>query len=668
VSPGLLLWAALTAGAATEIVVVTPERADLPIEEVPVSTTVLTREDIEALPAVDLGEILAELPGFQVLSARDPGALPMVSSRGFFGGGEAEYVLLLVDGSPVANVESGIVDWRSLRSVEIERIEAMRGAGSSLYGDAALGGVIQVFTRRERADDGPEGTVSASVASFGSFSGDAGYRAPLGRTALGISGTLAHTDGFREHSAETRSGADASLQFPERGKSSWSLSFSADATDREDPGLLRRDEPGLSPEDSDPMFRFDFENGKTGRVKLAYRYQGSSAVCLGNLQLSGRESDGTRTLLIAADLGDRTHREIATRSVDGSFQIGTPAGTRTFDALAAVDVSSERLDLLYRSVSEAGVPEGELAGVDGGRRRLGIVLSGSARASSRVRFTSGVRFDRIEDRVEDDPDLVSSDRSIQEAVSPRVGINVRAGPLDRDPVSFFAQISRAFKAPTLEQLFDPRPFPDFAGGTFRISNPLLSPQRALTVEGGAARSTARATFDATAYRTEVEDEIDFDPATFTYRNIGRTLHTGAEISGSARWDRFTPFVRYAFTRVESLEGESQGRQLKNVPLHSLAAGVNARFDRGVAITIRGSWMEGRYLDDLEQIPAENALVIDVRAQKALSHVRLWLDVLNATDATYEQAGFLLPDFAGGEAAYVLPAAGRTVRLGADWTF
>jgi len=58
-----------------------------------------------------------------------------------------------------------------------------------------------------------------------------------------------------------------------------------------------------------------------------------------------------------------------------------------------------------------------------------------------------------------------------------VGATVQLGSLQA-PVSVFLQVSRAFKAPTVDQLADARPFPDFAGGTFVISNPLLAPQRA----------------------------------------------------------------------------------------------------------------------------------------------------------------------------------------------
>jgi outer membrane receptor protein involved in Fe transport len=134
--------------AVRENVVGTAERAPEGRESIPAAVTVLTREDIERLPANDLGELLRYLPGFHVHFGTPFGGAPMVSARGFFGGGEAEYVQLLVDGVPVSDVESGLADWRGIRAADVERIEALRGPASALYGDTALGGVIQIFTRR----------------------------------------------------------------------------------------------------------------------------------------------------------------------------------------------------------------------------------------------------------------------------------------------------------------------------------------------------------------------------------------------------------------------------------------------------------------------------------------------------------------------------------------
>src|SRR5262245_57304175 len=94
----------------TEIVV-TAERGDTPRREVPAATVVLEADAVPELPVVQLSEIGTFLPGFQLQQGQPYAVRPLISSRGFFGGGEAEYVLLLVDGVPTGDAESGLIDW-----------------------------------------------------------------------------------------------------------------------------------------------------------------------------------------------------------------------------------------------------------------------------------------------------------------------------------------------------------------------------------------------------------------------------------------------------------------------------------------------------------------------------------------------------------------------------
>jgi outer membrane receptor protein involved in Fe transport len=280
-----------------------------------------------------------------------------------------------------------------------------------------------------------------------------------------------------------------------------------------------------------------------------------------------------------------------------------------------------------------------------------------------VRLTTGVRWDRIAD------DFGAASRSRQEAWSPRLGLNWRLGSLGASPLVLFAQVSRAFKAPTLDQLFDPRPFPDFAGGSFTISNPNLKPQKAETIEAGVSRLADALSFELVAYRTEVRDEIDFDPATFQYRNIGKSRHVGIEAS-TRLFGRgpFSPSLSYEWTRVEPLEGDDRGTQLKNIPEHLVRAGLGAALPASLQAEVHYTWMGGRFLDDPNRIPLADASVLDLRLQRAFGGVRVRLDLLNLTDEEYEQFGFALPDFTGGVAAYYLPGAGFAARAGIDWGF
>ncbi len=108
-------------------IVVTAERGETPRRSVPVSTVVIA--DASALPAAHPSELVSFLPGFNVARSQFIAGRPVVSARGFLGGGKAEYIVLLVDGVPVSDAESGLIDWSLLLASSIRRVEASRGPG-----------------------------------------------------------------------------------------------------------------------------------------------------------------------------------------------------------------------------------------------------------------------------------------------------------------------------------------------------------------------------------------------------------------------------------------------------------------------------------------------------------------------------------------------------------
>ena len=161
------------------------------------ASSILRREEIESLPAEDLAALIGHLPGLTVL-LDGAGNRPMVTARGFFGGGEAEYVQLLVDGVPAGDAESGLVDWTFLPAEAIERIEYLRGPASALYGDTALGGVIEVFTRA--ATSPMSGALTIDAGSFDTGKGTIFWRR-RGEIEGGVAANNWTTSGYRDQSS-----------------------------------------------------------------------------------------------------------------------------------------------------------------------------------------------------------------------------------------------------------------------------------------------------------------------------------------------------------------------------------------------------------------------------------------------------------------------------------
>jgi outer membrane receptor protein involved in Fe transport len=637
---------------ATEIVV-TPERGDALRALVPAATVVLDAAAIVERPLAHPGEITSFLPGFTVARPDFHAGRPVLSARGFFGGGEAEYVRLLVDGNPVMDVESGLIDWSAISLASVERVEAVKGPGASLYGDSAIGGVIQLFTARLRSG----ASVTASAGSFGSVVADGSYGRRRDGFGVTLSGAGRRTGGAFEHSGGREIVASAGVDGTS-GRLIWRWSASADDRVRDDPGAQSRDALQGNWSASDPLYALDGVDRRGFTTRASLRTDRLPLRPQARVHLSLRDEELMRTILLAPGLGDRRARDLRSLAVGGSLEAEHAfLSPRAAVLRAGVDLARENLDTRYRDVG----PEGQVGAItsraDGFRMRTGLFISSFVDPVASVRLSGGLRWDDVSD-----DGFTGATAQRQRAWSPRGGVVVRLD--DSGDLLLFGQVSKAFKVPTLDQRFDPRPYPDFMGGTFTISTPGLKPQRATNIEVG-VNGGGPVRWSAVAYRITVDDEIDFDVRTFSYANIGRSRHTGFEVDAEGRWRRVRPSISYGLSRVVDAGGE---RQLKNVPRHAVRAA--AHFDLGRAVTTYVSYQRtaGAFLDDENVFAIDGRSALDLRIRRSFGRHALFVDVLNLTNDRYEEYGFTLADFSGGTVPYAYPGAGRAARAGVTLSF
>lgn len=136
----------------------TPTRADSLVSDV----VVIERADIEKLAGRTLPEILQRTAGVQLATNGGRGK----SGNIFIRGTESRHTILLIDGVRYGSATSGTPIWSSLPVESIERIEVLKGPGSSLYGSDGVGGVVQIFTRRGQQGFHPSAFVSAGSQGF----------------------------------------------------------------------------------------------------------------------------------------------------------------------------------------------------------------------------------------------------------------------------------------------------------------------------------------------------------------------------------------------------------------------------------------------------------------------------------------------------------------------
>ena len=171
-------------------VVVTATRTPIALVDSIAPVQVIDRKEIERSQARSLPDLLRGRAGIDLHNQGGPGKLTTMSIRGT----ETDHVLVLVDGVRMGTASAGLVMFHDLPVDQIDRIEIVRGPRTSLYGSEALGGVIQIFTRRDRGAITPR--ASAGIGSNSLREASAGIGGGGMRGWFGIDAAYQRTDGI----------------------------------------------------------------------------------------------------------------------------------------------------------------------------------------------------------------------------------------------------------------------------------------------------------------------------------------------------------------------------------------------------------------------------------------------------------------------------------------
>lgn len=638
-----------------DAVVIVAERAATPMNRSTAVVTRLTAADLARLPYATLADVLRHVPGFAVVDFDGLGRDPQLMVRGFYGGGEAEYITVMVDGHAVNQPHNGTITWETLPPMSsIESIEIVRGSASALHGDAAVAGVINIVTKKS-PQQASELRVGAE--SFGGVSGVADVRRTLGTRDFSASVGFDRTDGFRDHATRAAATGAASLRF------SPTISATARAMwrDFEEPGpLLERFVQDGS--ESDPRFARD--GGNDREINLTVDQVGSlgaGSALRTNYRFGARRAELVRTLPLSPDFGDTRERDLRSTQTGVTSQTDLnptilPVRVDRVSVGASADVAT--VASRYGSQAGDGSPQQDERG-DGRRMALAAYAHLVASPEEWLRWTVGARADFMSDRFEHDGTSFSEKHF---AFSPKAGVNVRYAPTGHAWIS----ASQTFKVPTFDQLFDQRPIPvPFEPFEITTSNPELDPQRGAGVEAGiyhdALVSSARLGFTLTFYHLAMRDELDFDVQTLRYVNLARSRHRGMEAGLTLSQGFVSGYTTVTVQNTIMTAGANTGNQLKAIPGQVFAAGVTVAPPRVGTATVSVTQVADMFIDDANTRRIPSWARVDAQLTRTFGSMAVVVGARNLLDERYNSTGFLDP--AGSGEAYYYPAAGRVVTLG-----
>jgi vitamin B12 transporter len=204
----------------TSDVFVTATRTPISKNNVIADVTTISSEDIERAGSSSLPELLQRQPGIEISNLGGAGKVSTLSLRGT----SSTHSIILIDGMRVGAATSGFSAIEHIPLSQIEKIEILRGPASSLYGQDAIGGVIQIFTKK--GVDGFKPYVGLGYGSYNTSNFQSGIRGGNNQTTYSINFAAINTDGFSAFIPNSNKGEANTANLDKDGYKNYSFSSS----------------------------------------------------------------------------------------------------------------------------------------------------------------------------------------------------------------------------------------------------------------------------------------------------------------------------------------------------------------------------------------------------------------------------------------------------------
>jgi iron complex outermembrane receptor protein len=642
----------------------TPEEAD----SVPAQVRVITAEDIAASGASSLVQILEQVPGIRFNGATAGPGSESVSMRGF---GENSYgrVLVLVDGNKLNNPDLKGINWNAVALADIERIEVLDGSASVRYGNNAVGGVINIITKKS----GP--TRTSLDLSAGGFTA-VGPR-PENREALShfrafpwgnfsVAAEHIGTEGYRDRQAAQTVNTSVRGTIDLTDKLSLSLGASFSYLDYEMPGGLTKEQ---YEDDPTQALRYDW---------TAYDYvpnwddEASEHHYGGSLGLQWFPNDNLELELPLSYTGKSIETDMASLSSYTDRYVHTvevrPKATADFTIanmplrlLGGVDFYYARLENDLHSDPKRDT---KTVTVTTSEFSLGPYLTARLDPLENLTFTTGARFDAAFISAEKTETAFPEDRTkTWNAFVYDTGISYR--PLDN--LKVYAAYGALFRYPFTDELAS------YYGTSYDYFNPDLKPEKGFNVEGGIDFKLQEGiTFNGNLYYMQLRDEIAYDTSTSHNENLDKTRRIGTNIGltiNPISWLELQG--SYSFVDAVFIDGENEDEHIPLVPAHTFYGTLTGKLPFGLsfgpAMEYRSkSYQGGDSANQLEKIDdyvlygAFLRYVLD----KENRQFSLRITIRNLLDTRYTQNVY----YDGYSSSAYYPGDGRSVNVSARYQF
>ncbi len=616
-----------------EISVTVSSRVATDIKDTPAAISVIGEEELDTVKFTDALDMMKRIPGYSM--SRNL-RIPI---------GSKNYTANLIDGVAVGTrFGSGTIGFAdATNTLDIERIEVLRGPASALYGSHALGGAINVITRKPPSD--PEFRVWGEGGEHDRQRGGISAAGSKGSVGYFFDANFLDTDGWQERTVNERDQISGKLLFDINDSST--LTFRAEYLDRyeENPGDLTQAQYDSDWQQAGILDAYNEEKSLSGSLKYELDLTDHSGI---EVSYGYRENEGEGPPSYSATGGFGSDQETNQNLVGfyrhnfdfydslliaGVDLLHSAADDTKYNGRSAADALSQEWDITAEGTSpffQFEISPTDRLRLSVGARRDEIKYSAVGYKNSFDRFTGALTGTTYYD-----------DSKTFTNTSPKAGVTFE---LNEDNSLWFSY-GEGFVVPSRTYLF-------VGGGYGRDTidpNPNLEPETAedfeIGLRGDVSILDRNLSYDIALYRTEIEGMLVADPDSDMYMNAGKVRIQGVETTLSfmpvADW-RFDIAHTYAdneYLDFETGSDDYSGNTLAYSPKHHLNARVTWMPIHGLSAELEMNHISEYYTSTTNDDPegkADRPDLYNLRVSYKTGPWSFWGHVLNLTDRKYAE--------------------------------
>ena len=643
--------AALDTTSVTEIpaVLVSAARTEQSSLTTPASITIISRQQIENSGASHVVEVLRGQGGVQINDIYGDGSRASVGMRGF-GETAGSNTLVLIDGRRLNNPDIASPDLNSIALEDVERIELVQGSGGVLFGDQAVGGIINIITRK------PGALMHSIKLSAGSYNNVALHAMTSQALDSGINYRLSldlrESDNYRYHNEVSYLNGFGKLGYEyDSGQVFAELQYIDDELNT--PGTLFDDEVAADRRQVSANFANDFSDSKTKIGRLGTVQELSNNWSFEG-ELTSRDSDGQFRLssVFGAELQNST-QDRKVLEFTPRFIGFVPALNNTM-----ITVGGDAIESDYQLSSRFGEQLND-------QSQRSLYAQAVMPATEKIDITAGVRYARVNNDLRDTgsfaiyPNGIQIDDSITVGT---LGLSLKADKSWR----IIARADQNYRFAKVDEFLQPTYTPTF-------TPVVLKTQTGLSLETGVEWARDSHTAKLMLYQLDLENEIAYDPVNYANINLDHTQRTGVFASGYWKTTkRLGLSANYTFTDAQVTSGSFNGKDVPFVARHSGSLNVDYVLSGawqlyGEVFAVSDRVFSGDFDNVLGRLPGY--ALLNLKAEYTIRDFSFSGRVNNLLNKQYAELGQLGTDpatFASREAFFTSPEI--NFLLTAAWKF